>query len=182
MNFVFNHHQHTTIFSVEYSNYCRLNYAKFYLHHRSYRRMRVSVVAGITVEVLYEVDATELKAEDRRRRVVRSILVVAFQIAFILVLVLFLELLALVVFLVAMYTFLPNAIVPTPSRYKLTSQGVVLDERVMFPLKRGHRLRPNEGRKFVSVLHRWKGEVLRLYTPEPKRVITILDQLIPKPK
>lgn len=136
----------------------------------------------MTAEVLYEVDATELKTEDRRKRVVRSILVIVFQVAFILVLVWFLGMLALVVFLVAMYTFLPAAIVPTPSRYKLTSQGVVLDERVMFPLKRGHRFRPNEGRKFVSVLHRWRGEVLRLYTPEPKRVITILDQLIPKPK
>jgi len=144
--------------------------------------MRVNAVADMTAEVLYEVDATELKAEDRRRRVVRSILVVTFQVAFILVLVLFLGMLALVVFLVAMYTVLPNAIVPTPSRYKLTSQGVVLDERVMFSLKRGQRLRPNEGRKFVSVLHRWRGEVLRLYTPDPNRVITILDQLIPKPK
>jgi len=144
--------------------------------------MRVSAVAGMTAEVLYEVDATELKTGDRKKRMMRSFLVVVFQVAFILVLVWFLGLLALVVFFVAMYTFLPAAIVPTPSRYKLTSQGVVLNERVMFTLKRGHRLRSNEGRKFVSVLHRWRGEILRLYTPEPNRVITILDQLIPKPK
>jgi len=139
-------------------------------------------MADITAEVMYEVDATEFKAEDRRKRVIRSILVFAFQIVFILVLVMFLGILALVVFFVAMYTFLPTAIVSTPSRYKLTNQGVVLNERVMFPLKMGHRFRPNEGRKFVSVLYRWRGEVLRLYTPDPKRVITILDKLIPKPK
>jgi uncharacterized membrane protein len=138
----------------------------------------VSVVA---VKVLYEANVTDLKMADRKRRILRSAVLFILQLALIFVLVSILGVWAILIFLLAMYMILPTPIIPVPSKYKITSQGVMLNERRVFSLKRGYRLRSNEERKFVSVLHRRRGEIFRLYTPEPKRVIKILDELIPKP-
>lgn len=138
----------------------------------------MSVVA---VKVLYEANVTDLKMADRKRRILRSAVLFILQLALIFVLVSILGVWAILIFLLAMYMILPTPIIPVPSKYKITSQGVMLNERRVFSLKRGYRLRSNEERKFVSVLHRRRGEIFRLYTPEPKRVIKILDELIPKP-
>jgi len=138
----------------------------------------VSVVA---VKVLYEVNVTDLKMADRKKRILRSAVLFIFQLALIFVLVSILGIWAILIFLLAIYMILPTPLIPVPSKYKITSQGVMLNERRVFSLKRGYRLRSNEKRKFVSVLHGRRGEMLRLYTPEPKRVIRILDELIPKP-
>ena len=128
---------------------------------------------------IYEVDAASLKAADRTKRVLRAVAVIALQLAFLFLLTWLIGLYALVVYLIAALTFLPNPVVPTPSKYKITSDGVLFDNgRKIFVLREGYRLKLNEERRFVSVLQRWRGEIFRLYTPEPRKVLKILDQLI----
>ena len=134
----------------------------------------------MSVKVLYEVDATDLKVADRRRRILRSAIMFILQVAFIFALVVFFGWLAILIFLLAAYVFLPLPIVQTPGKYKVTDEAVMLDERRGFSFKKGHKLRANEERKFVSILHRLKGEILRLYTPESKKLVKILDKLIRK--
>ncbi|KPV64864.1 MAG: hypothetical protein AOA65_0710 [Candidatus Bathyarchaeota archaeon BA1] len=136
----------------------------------------------MAVKVIYEADATDLKMADRRKRILRSSAMFIFQLALIFILVSILGVWAMFIFLLAMFMFLPAPIIPTPSKYKITSQGVMLDERRIFSLKKEYKLRANEERKFVSILHRRRGEILRLYTSEPKRVVNILDKIIPKQK
>lgn len=140
----------------------------------------INNVNVMAVKVLYEVDATDLKRADRGKRILRSAVMFILQLAFIFILVSIFGWLAILIFLLAAFVFLPVPIIPAPSRYRITKQGVMLDERRGFSFKKGHKLRANEGRKFVSILHRLKGETFRLYTPEPKKLIKILDKLIPK--
>jgi len=134
----------------------------------------------MAVKVLYEVDATALKRADRRKRILRSAAMFIFQLAFIFILASIFGIFGMLIFILAVYVFLPAPFIPTPSKYKITKQGVILDERRMFSFKKESKLRANEERKFVSILHRRKGETLRLYTHEPKKLIKILDKLIPK--
>lgn len=138
----------------------------------------MNVLAG---EILYDVDVTDLKMIDRRKRILSSTFIFIYQMAFILILALIIDIWAIFAFLLILY-FLPAPFIPAPAKYKITSQGVKFDERRIFSFKKAYRLRADEKRKFVSILHRWRGEILRLYTPEPKKVMEILAKLLPKSK
>jgi uncharacterized membrane protein len=93
-------------------------------------------------------------------------------------LVFLLGIIGIIIFFLAVFMFLPIPFVMTPDRYKIAGKGAVLDERRFFSFKKGLKLSINEERKFVSIRHRWKGEVLRLYTPEPRKVYEIVENLI----
>ncbi|MBO3755242.1 MAG: DUF2208 family protein [Candidatus Brockarchaeota archaeon] len=132
----------------------------------------------LTAEVLYEADVRNLKLADRGKRNLRSALIFVGEMAIIFPLVFLLGIIGIIIFFLAIFTFLPIPFVMTPSRYKIGSKGAVLDERRFFSFRKGLKLTVNEERKFVSLRHRWKGEVLRLYTPEPRKVYEIIENLI----
>lgn len=132
-------------------------------------------------DVLYEVNVEDLKHMDRAKRIKRSAVLFATQFLFIILLTSFLGIYGVIVYLIAAFTVLPKAMVPTPSSYKIKKDGViVLDRGRPFTLNKRHRLHMNEDRKFVSIKSRWKGEDLKLYTPKPKRVMKILESLLQK--
>jgi uncharacterized membrane protein len=132
----------------------------------------------LTSGVLYEADVKDLKLADRGRRNLRSALVFIGEMAVIFPLVFLLGIIGIIIFFLAVFMFLPIPFVMTPDRYKIAGKGAVLDERRFFSFKKGLKLSINEERKFVSIRHRWKGEVLRLYTPEPRKVYEIVENLI----
>ena len=134
----------------------------------------------MSADIVYEVDVADLKRADRARRIVRAVVLSSLYFIFIFALVLVIGMLALPVFLFALFAFLPAPLVPTPSRYKITSRDILFDKYKKFPLRRGYTPRLNEERKFVSIHHRWRGELIRLYTPEPKKVASTLSGIILK--
>jgi uncharacterized membrane protein len=130
-------------------------------------------------EALYEANVASLKKADRRNRLFKSFLIFALEVIFILYLYFLLPLmLMIVVFFLLSFTFMPAPFFPTPSSYKIREGGVILYDRRVFSLRRAHRIKVNEKRKFVSILHRWRGEVLRLYSPEPGKVLKALEKSI----
>lgn len=132
------------------------------------------------LKFLYEVDATHLKMADRNRRILDSVVIFTLELALIVVLAIFLDYLALPLFILILY-FFPSPLILAPDKYKLTNEGVLFDGHNVFPLKSTYELRINFSRKFVSLKSRWK-EVLRLYTSESEKVMEILDNLIKNPK
>ncbi len=134
----------------------------------------------MAVKVLYEIDAVDLKSSDRGKRILRSTGLFVLQMALVLGLFLLIGIWAIFILILATYVFLPSPIIPVPSRYKITAKGIIIDNRSIFPLRKDYKLRFNEKRSFVSILHRWRGEIIRLYTPEPEKVTNILDKLISK--
>ena len=129
-------------------------------------------------KVLYEVDATDLKMADRKKRNISSLVSIIAQLALLFILAALFDIWGALIFILVMFVFLPLPIVPAPSKYEITSQGVKVNESRVFALKKDYTIRFNEERKFVSVRQRRKGEALRLYTPEPEQVIKILEELI----
>ncbi|NIN51675.1 MAG: DUF2208 domain-containing protein [Nitrososphaeria archaeon] len=132
-------------------------------------------------EILFEANVEDLKKIDKIKRVQRSVALFAIQFLFIALLASFFGIIAVILFLIAMFTFLPVPMVPTPSSYKIKKDGVIiLDRGRPFTINKRHRLHVDENRKFVSIKQRWRGEVLKLYTPKPKTVMKILEKLIQK--
>ncbi len=129
-------------------------------------------------KVLYEVDATDLKMADRKKRNISSLVSIIAQLALLFILAALFDIWGALIFILVMFVFLPLPIVPAPNKYKITGQGVKVNESRVFALKKDYTLRFNEERKFVSVRQRRRGEALRLYTPEPEKVIKILEELI----
>jgi len=129
-------------------------------------------------KVLYEVDAKDLKMADRKKRNLSSLISIIAQLALLFILAALFDIWGALIFILVMFVFLPLPIVPAPSKYEITSQGVKVNESRVFALKKDYTIRFNEERKFVSVRQRRKGEALRLYTPEPEKVIKILEELI----
>jgi len=129
-------------------------------------------------ETLYEIDASGLKRADRSMRIFRSVGIFILEMAFLLGLFMVFGLLAIAIFLLAVILFLPSPAVIVLGKYRITGAGVIHDEAKMIPFKRNYKVRMNEKRKFVSMLHRRRGEFLRLYTPEPSTVLQIVSESI----
>jgi len=129
-------------------------------------------------ETLYEIEASDLKTADRRMRILRSVGIFILEMLLLLGLFMVFGLLAIAIFLLAVFLFLPSPAVIVPARYRITNAGVIHDRAKMIPFKRNYKVRMNEKRKFVSMLHRRRGEFLRLYTPEPSRVLQIVSESI----
>jgi len=129
-------------------------------------------------ETLYEIEASDLKTADRRMRILRSVGIFILEMLLLLGLFMVFGLLAIAIFLLAVFLFLPSPAVIVPAKYRITSAGVIHDGAKMIPFKRNYKVRMNEKRKFVSMLHRRRGEFLRLYTPEPSRVLQIVSESI----
>ena len=127
---------------------------------------------------MYEVEASELKSADRRMRIFRSIGIFILEMVFLLGLFMVFGLFAIAIFLLAVILFLPSPAVIVPARYRITSAGVIHGEARMIPFKRNYKVRMNEKRRFISMLHSRRGEFLRLYTPEPSRVLKIVSESI----
>jgi len=111
-------------------------------------------------------------------RIFRSIGIFILEMTLLLGLFMLFGLLAVAIFLLAVFLFLPSPAVIVPARYRITSAGVIHDEAKMIPFKRNYKVRMNEKRKFVSMFHSRRGEFLRLYTPEPSRVLRIVSESI----
>jgi len=132
----------------------------------------------LKLKILYEAEVTELKLADQRKRAYRSILMAICESLFFVLLCGLLGIIfGITIFLAALFVFLPPLFIITPSRYQLTSQGIINNDQTFSPFRKGYHLHINEKRNFVSISHRWKGEILRLYSREPKRIFKILEQL-----
>jgi hypothetical protein len=131
--------------------------------------------------VLYKIDATDLKMADRKKRIIGTAVIFIAELALIFPLAYFLGLLAIPLYVAIVY-FMPPPIVPAPSKYEITNQGISLSGQSIFPLKSGYTLQDNQIRKFISIRRARRGEVLKLYTSDFEKVMTILDKLIKESK
>jgi uncharacterized membrane protein len=133
----------------------------------------------MTDKILYEGEVGALKKADQRNLVIRFLVTFAYEMAILFVMILVLGAYAILLFIIALLLVLPMPLIPTPTKYKITKRGVILEKGKFFPLKKGCVIRVNEKRMFVSIIYRWRrGEVLRLYTPNPKAVGNILQKII----
>jgi len=126
-------------------------------------------------ETLYEIEASGLKRADRNMRIFRAIGIFILEMALLLGLSMLFGLLAIAIFLLAAILFFPSPVLIVPAKYRITSAGVIHGEAKMIPFKRNYKVGMNEKRKFVSMSHSRRGEFLRLYTPEPSRVLQIVS-------
>ncbi|MEM3501420.1 MAG: DUF2208 family protein [Candidatus Bathyarchaeia archaeon] len=129
-------------------------------------------------EVLYEGHATDLKLADRNMRMYRAILIFLLDVA-ILYSIFFIQiivfqypnlLVSMVVFFILTVLILPAPILITPSDYRILPKAVDTDGKRLIPLRPNYRTKTNEKRRFVSILHPRRGEFMRLYTTEPKKL------------
>jgi len=127
------------------------------------------------VEVFYEVDASELKNADRAKRYLRTLALFAMYFLILLVLYQFLfEFSLIVLFVILMFT--PPAIIPSIAKYRITNFGIIDPKERAIPLRPEYRFVANEQRKFVSV-YKGRRQIFMLYTPEPMRVMRILERV-----
>jgi len=128
--------------------------------------------------ILYQTDCTELKSADRNMRIVRAALIFLVDIAilygmfFIQVAIFRVEgfLISMIIFLALSIVVLPAPILIMPARYRILPTGVDSDGKRLIPLKRSYRTRVNDKRRYVSVLHPTRGEFMRLYSSEPRKL------------
>lgn len=130
--------------------------------------------------ILYEKDSHELKAKDQKRRILEFISLFALEISVLGILLNLFGLAVIPAYLLAVVVFLPSPLITVPGAYKISSTSIICDGRKIITLRKGNKLRLNEKRGYVSILHRMKGEFLRLYTDEPERVYALLDNLLSK--
>lgn len=126
-------------------------------------------------QVLYEVDASDLSAADKGKRYLRTTGLLALYFGLVTVLYLFILELSLIV-LVILLMFLPPPFVPSVAIYKITDDGIVDFKGRTIPISYEYRFVANEERKFVSVF-KGRRELFMLYTPEPMKVMRILERV-----
>jgi len=116
-----------------------------------------------------------LKNADRAKRYLRTIGMFALYFLILLVLYPYLyEFSLIVLFVILMFT--PPAIIPSLAKYKITNFGIIGPKERAVPLYSEYRFVANEKRKFVSVF-KGRREIFMLYTPEPMKVMRILEKV-----
>ncbi len=128
-------------------------------------------------KTLYETEVADLKQKDRRGRIFRSINILVFEFALVIILTFFFGMLAIIAYLFALFTILPYPIFRTPSKYKITTRGVTLQDNKVISIKKDNKLQINKKGNYVSVFHPRRGEFLRLYTNELEKVHKLLSSL-----
>ncbi len=132
-------------------------------------------------EILYEEEVSDLKSADKGRRIFRTIAIFVLEIFFILGMALALGILvSAIIFLIAVVLVIPAPILVTPSHYRVMKHGIDCDGRKMMPIKKDYRASLNERRKFVSILHKRRGEIIRLYSKDPSKLLGVFRSHILK--
>ena len=131
-------------------------------------------------EILYEAEVSNLKLADRGRRLLRMMTIFVLEILFLLGMSLIFGniIIPAIIFLVAVVLLIPTPILMAPGSYRLMKHGIDCDGRRLIPLKKSYRATMNGRRKFVSILHKRRGEIIRLYTSDPKKLLGILRSSI----
>ncbi len=124
----------------------------------------------------YEADVVPLKLADRRRNTTTVVAYISLQIILVLLLSVTLGLLGVIGFASAIF-LLPSALVPMPSHYRITRSAVLWDRRRL-NLGKISKVHPNEKRNFVSLISKWGGESVRLYTSEPQKINKIVMGIV----
>jgi uncharacterized membrane protein len=126
-------------------------------------------------ETLYNAEVTQLKSADKSRRLLRTVLIFIFELGFLFFISYFLGIVfAIIFFLISVILFIPSPMLITPSNYRVMKKGVQIDGGKLIPFKRGYKASMNEDRSYVSILHPRRGELIRLYTNEPSKLLGIL--------
>lgn len=127
-------------------------------------------------EILYEAEVEQLKSADKGRRIFRTILIFVLEILFLLGLALIFGniLVPAIIFMICVLIFIPSPMLIAPSKYRVMKHGVDCNGRRTVPFKKGYKANMNLQRKFVSILHNRRGELIRLYTNEPKKLLSII--------
>jgi uncharacterized membrane protein len=141
-------------------------------------------------DVLYQTDSTDLKLADRNRRVLRAILIFLLDIV-ILYAVVFVQLvvfhvgnllISMIVFLILSALLLPSPILIIPTRYRVLSTGIDSDGKRLFPLKPNYLAKVNEKRGYVSIFRPRRGEFIRLYSAEPRKLQNAIQKVTHRKK
>jgi uncharacterized membrane protein len=128
-------------------------------------------------DYIYEAEVSDLVLLDRNGRILRGVKVIAFEMTMLAVALSIFGNAAIIGFIVAVFFLFPSPSIPCPTEYKISERGVVFIEKVLF-LKKGYKLTVNTEKKFVSINNPgFRGEIIRLYTDEPKEVLEILEKL-----
>ncbi len=133
-------------------------------------------------EILYEAEVSDLKSADKGRRILRSISIFILEILFLLGMSIIFGniIIPAIIFIVAVILIIPTPILMTPSSYRVMKHGIDCDGRRLIPIKKDYKATMNEKRKFVSILHKRRGEIIRLYAREPSKLLGILRSSILK--
>jgi uncharacterized membrane protein len=126
-------------------------------------------------EVLYNAEVTQLKSADKGRRILRTVLIFIFELGFLFFISYFLGFVfAIIFFIISVVIFIPSPMLITPSNYRVMKNGVQIESGKLIPFKKGYKASMNEDRSYVSILHPRRGELIRLYTNEPSKLLGTL--------
>ena len=128
-------------------------------------------------EVLYEFDASALKSYDKFRRILRSLSLWVLELIIILVVMYMFGLIGLVIAFIIIF-LLPTPFAMVPSKYKIIGRSIICDGRREIPIQSWFRIRANEDRNYISIHHPRRGEILRLYTSEPTRLLEVIKEVM----
>jgi uncharacterized membrane protein len=124
-------------------------------------------------EILYEFDASALKSSDRARRVLHSLGLWVLELIVILAIMYIFGIIGLIIAFLIIF-LLPTPFAIVPNRYRIIGRSIICDDRREIPIQGWFKVKINEGRNYVSIHHPRRGEILRLYTSEPSKLLEII--------
>ncbi len=85
---------------------------------------------------------------------------------------------AFLALIVGIFLFLPNPLPPAPIEYAVTRYGIIIGKKEMKLFNNRNIIyKLNEKDNSISAVHRRKGEILKLYTPEPEYLYDLILSL-----
>jgi len=131
-------------------------------------------------ETLNDFDARELKRADRTRSLIYTGGLLALEFIGMFFLFFLLGYIGLIVMFVLAFFFFPTPYPTIPTKYNVSNGTLTYNGKTVNNISSKFKIKGNTKRMFVSIRHPRRGEVLRLYTKEPEKLMQTLEKMIQK--
>ncbi len=131
-------------------------------------------------ETLGDFDAGELKRADRMRSLTYTVGLMALEFIGMFLMFFLLGYIGLIIMFVLAFFFFPTPYPTIPTKYNVSNGALTYNDRTVSNISPKFKIKSNTKRMFVSIKHPRRGEVLRLYTKEPEKLMQTLEKMIQK--
>lgn len=128
------------------------------------------------LDILHEENAEKLKRKNYGKLLLRNIIIWIAEIIFLITLCIALgTFMGTIIFTATIFTILPTPFLKTPSKYKITTKGIIYNDKI-FIIHEIYKIKVNVKKMYISICHPIRGELIRLYTENPEKTFQALHK------
>jgi len=130
--------------------------------------------------VIYEENVTQLAANDLKNRRIETFVYVIIELVLLSLIIYFVGLILLPLYFIIAFFILPLPKIWVPKYYQITVDGIIIENKMIIKYDKIQSIFVNDARKYISLRRRFRSEMVKLYSMDPKKLNELIKSLILK--